>query len=245
VEWPSGPAPASPRSGARWLVAALLVLVAAGVATGAYLLTRSPGGTSNGLASKSPAQIVQAAVTAVKGASGFEMSGTGNFGDGVTAVDIKVRGADLDGTMTMDGSSLDFDVIGGNVYFNAPAAFWAAEGLPSSMTGAYAGTWIEAAAGSSTASGFSGVSSITDIASALENHGALAPGGTGSVNGQPVVFVKYTTSGAILAVATSGQAYPVRLSETSSSSTEVIDFSNWNNVAVFTPPPSPLAIPGS
>ena len=243
-QWPAPPAPVAPRpSGARWLVATVVALVVvAGAGAAVYVLTRP---SSNGLTSESPAQIVQAASAATQKASGFEMSGTGNFGSGVTAIDFKVHGNDIDGTLTLDGSSVDLDVIGGNVYFNAPAAFWTAEGLPSSATGDYAGKWVEAPAGSSTASAFSGVSSLTDISSLLGNHGTLASGGTGTVNGQSAVFVKDTSDGSILAVASSGPAYPLRLSKTSGSEAGTINFSNWNSVPAFTPPPSPLTIPGS
>jgi hypothetical protein len=223
-------------------VAALVALVVvAGVITGVFLLTRSPGG----LASETPAQIVQAAATAAKNATGFEMSGTGNFGSGVTALDFKVHNQDIEGTLTLDGSGVAFEVLAGNVYYKAPAAFWTAEGLPSSLLGEYAGKWVEALAGSSTAGAFSGVSSITDISSTLEDHGTLAAGGTGTVNGQPVVFVKDTSEGGTLAVATSGPAYPLRLSRTTGSTTGVITFSNWNTVPVFTPPPSPIVLPSS
>ncbi len=241
VQWPAPATPRAHRSRTRRLVVALVALVVvAGVITGVYLVTRGP----TGLASELPAQIVQAAATAVKTASGFEMSGTGNFGSGLTGFDFKVRSNDIAGTMMLDGSGVTFEVLDGNAYYKAPAAFWTAQGLPSSLLGAYAGKWVEALAGSPTASAFS-IGSITDIASTLENHGTLAAGGTGTVNGQPVVFVKDTSEGGTLAIATSGPAYPLRLSRTTGSSTAVITFSNWSTVLPFTPPPSPLVLPNS
>jgi hypothetical protein len=219
------------------------VVVVVVAAVGAYLLTRPKG--SSGLASETPTQIVQAATAAVKSASGFEASATGNFGSGITAFDFRVHGSDIDGTATLNGNVLDLAVIGGNAYFKAPLAFWTAEGLSGALAAQFANQWVEAPAGSSTASSFSGLSSLTNVSSTLENHGTLAAGGTGNVDGQAVVFVKDTTNGGKLAVATSGPAYPLQLSETSGSATGVLTFSNWNAVAAFTAPPSPFTIPSS
>ena len=237
----AAPRPASARgSGARWVAVGVVVVVVLAAAIGVYLATRP-----SGLASETPNQIVQAAMTAVNNTSGFEASATGNFGHGVTSFDFKVHGSDVDGTATLNGNVIDLDVIGGNVYFKAPAVFWTAEGLSAANAAQFATAWVEAPAGSSTASDFSGLSSLTDVSSTLENHGALAAGGTGTVDGQAVVFVKDTTNGGTLAVATSGPAYPVQLSQTSGSATGVLTFSNWNAVAAFTLPPSPITIPSS
>lgn len=243
VPWAAPPAPVARSSGTRWLVVGLVVVVLLAAGIGAYLLTRPKG--SGGLASETPTQIVQAATAAVKNVSGFEASATGNFGNGVTAFDFKVHGSDIDGTVTLSGSVIDLDVIGGNVYFKAPLAFWTAEGASSAEAGQFAAEWVEAPAGSSTASDFSGLSSLTDISAVLENHGTLTAGGTGTVDGQAVVFVRDSTNGGTLAVATSGTAYPVQLSQTSGSSTGVMTYSNWNAVAAFTPPPNPFTIPSS
>ncbi len=239
-------APAAPvrrGSGARWLAIGLVVVVVVAAAIGAYLLTRPK--TPAGLASETPTQIVQAATAAVKNVSGFEASATGNFGDGVTSFDFKVHGADIEGTATLNGSVINLDVIGGNAYFKAPQSFWTAEGAPSDTASQLAGVWVEAPAGSSTASSFSGISSFTDVASTLKNHGTLSAGGTGEVDGQAVVFVKDTTNAGTLAVATSGPAYPVQLSQTSGSATGVLTYSNWNAVPAFTAPPNPVTIPSS
>ena len=237
------PAAAPTRSsGARWILLAVVAVVVVAGAVVAFLVLG--GGGSNGIASKSPDQILQAATTAVKGASGFEMTGSGNFGGGVTSVDFTVHGSNLEGSMTLDGDSVGFDYIGGNVYFNAPAAYWTAQDATSAEVSQYAGKWVEIPAGSSSASDFSGVSDITDIAGDLSDHGTLASDGTGTVDGQSVVFVKDTSTGGVVAVATTGTAYPLRLSETGATSA-TLDFSNWNNVPSFTPPPNPLSIPSS
>ncbi len=234
-------APAAARgSGARWLAVGLVVVVVLAAAIGTYLVTRP-----SGLASETPNQIVQAAMRAVNNASGFEASATGNFGNGVTAFDFKVHGTDLDGTVTLNGNVVDLDLIGGDVYFKAPAAFWTAEGLSAAAAAQLADQWVEEPAGSSEASDFSGLSSLTDVSSTLENHGALAAGGTGNVDGQAVVFVKDTTDGGTLAVATSGPAYPLQLSQTKGSGTGVLTYSNWNAVPASPCRPAPSPYPAA
>ena len=239
---PPYPAPVAHRSGARWLAVGLAALVVlAGVIT-AFFLLKGPG--SNGLASKSPNQIVQAAVTAVQKASGFEMSGTGNFGGGVTGFDFKVRGSNVDGSMALDGSTVDLEMLAGNVYFKAPAAFWTTEGATGDVVTQYANRWVEIPASSASSSGFPDISSLTNISSALEKHGTLASGGTGTVNGQAAVFVKDTTNGGTVAIATTGPGYPLRLTSTSGSTSGAITFSNWDGVSAFAAPPNPISIPG-
>ncbi len=237
---PPGAAPAR-SSNARWILIALAAVVVVAASVVAFLVVRGNG--SNGLASKSPDQIVQAATTAVKGATGFEMTGSGDFGGGVTSVDFKVHGSDLEGSMTLDGDSVSFDFIGGNVYFNAPPAYWTAQGASSAEISEFAGKWVEIPAGSSSSSDFTGISGITDIAGDLSDHGTLASDGTGTVGGQSVVLVKDTSTGSVVAVATSGTAYPMRLSQSSGAETGTITFSNWDNVSAFTPPPNPISIP--
>ena len=219
-----------------------MVVVLAGAGVSAYLLTRP---SSSGLASETPAQIMRAAQTAVKSVSGYEMSGTGNFGNGVTSIDFKVHGADIAGTAVMNGSTLDMDQVGGNFYFKAPAAFWTAEGAPSAVSSELAGVWVEIPAGSSSSSDFTSFSSLADVSSLLQTTDTLAPGGTGTIDGQSVVFVKDTTNPGSIAIATSGPAYPVRATVTGSSESGSITFSNWNGVPALSPPPNPLTIPGS
>ena len=219
-----------------------MLVVLAGAGVGAYLLTRP---SSSGLASETPAQILRAAQTAVKGVSGYEMSGTGDFGNGISSMDFRVHGADLAGTAVMNGSTLDMDQVGGNFYFKAPAAFWTSEGAPSSVSSELAGVWVEIPAGSSSSSDFTSFSSIADVSSLLQTSDTLAPGGTGTIGGQPVVFVKDTTQSGSLAIATSGPAYPVRVTVTGSSGSGSITFSNWSAVPAISPPPNPLTVPGS
>jgi hypothetical protein len=221
-----------------WVVAAAATLVAA-CGSDAKGATASPGG----LAAKSADQIVRAAQAAARGASGYEIRGRGDFGSGLTAFDFKVHGQDLDGTLTDRGQTADLARVGGNIYLSGPAAFWTAAGLTPLEATLLAGHWVEAPAGSAAAKQLSALSTLTDVSASLSQHGPLAKDGTAVIGGQPVVRVRDTSDGSILAVATSGPAYPVRLT-TDGSRVTTVDLSGWGTIPLITPPPSPIVLPG-
>jgi hypothetical protein len=198
---------------------------------------------SSSLASESPSQILAAAVSATKSASSYEISGTGNFGNGVTSMDFKVAGKNLSGSIVINGSTIDLVEVTDNIYMKAPASFYTSEGTSSSDASILASTWVEATSGSSVASDFSSLADITDVSSELTASGKVTSEGTGTVNGQSVVLLK-DSAGNILAIATSGPAYPVQVKATGSTS-GVLNLSNWNSIPAITAPPNPMKIPGS
>ncbi|HYA01467.1 MAG TPA: hypothetical protein VEK76_14130 [Candidatus Binatia bacterium] len=219
-------------------------IAAVAAASAAALITAC--GSGGGLASESPSQVLQAAQNAVKGVSSYEMKASGDFGNGITGFDFKVSGSNLGGSFTLNGSSAQMELVNGNMYLNAPAAFYQAYGAGSEAS-LIAGQWIEIPASALSGSGFSGMSSLsdlTDLSSALQPQGSVAADGTGTVDGQSVVIIKDTGTGDTLAVAASGTAYPVQIKKAGSPS-GTLDLSNWNSVPAFTPPPNPITVPGA
>lgn len=218
---------------------------AAGAAAAIALLAAACGASSNGVAAKTPAQIVAAAELAIKGATSYEVSSSGTSGTSVTSFDLKVVGADISGTYTLNGSTVDLLVVASTIYIEAPASFYTAEGASAAGAARLGGAWVEIPAGSSYSSDFSSISNITDLPSKLPSTtDTFTSDGTGTVEGQPVVFVKDTTSGNVVAIATSGPAYPLQVKETGSTA-GTYDLSNWNSVATFTAPPNPLTLPST
>ena len=207
------PPPRARGSGARWLAVGLVVVVVLAAAIGVYLVTRP-----SGLASETPNQIVQAATTAVKQRQRLRGVGDRQLRQRRHLVRLQGprhryrRHGDPERQRHRPGRDRRQRLLQGAGRRSGPPRVCPLPPLPSSPA-----AWVEAPAGSSTASDFSGLSSLTDVSSTLKNHGTLAAGGTGTVDGQAVVFVKDTTNGGTLAVATSGPAYPVQLSQTSGS----------------------------
>jgi hypothetical protein len=207
--------------------------------TGALLVTGC-----GGLDTQSPEQILAAAEAAAKTATGYEISGTGNFGNGVSGVDFRVRGKDVAGTLVASGATIQVAMVGGNVYFQAPASFYEAAGLSATAAAALGNRWVEVPAGSSTAKSFSSLKSLTALASELQHHGPLRLVGSGTADGQKVVRIKDTRNGSTLAVSTDGPAYPVQLEEVNGTDAGTLSFSHWDGVAAITPPANPLPMSG-
>jgi hypothetical protein len=216
---------------------------AAGAAALIAILAASCGSSSNGLTSKTPAQILAAAVSATSAATSYEIGGTGTFADGVTSIDFKVAGSNLNGSFVLAGSTVDVMQIAGNVYINAPAAYYVFEGETAARAALLDHVWVEATAGSKVASDFFTLSGLLDISSDLSSAEAVTSGGTGSVGGQSVVILE-AADGTGVDIATSGPAYPVQITTTGSSAA-VYTLSDWDSVAAFTPPPNPILIPST
>ncbi len=199
-------------------------------------------GSSAGLASQTPAQIYQAAEAATAGASGYEAAGEVAVTGSTVTFDFKVHGSDFAGSFVLDGSSIRVLAVRGTFYIDAPEAALASDfGISSVEAGLLAGRWVEVP--TSESADFTDLTSVTDIAAQLAHHGSLTAGGTAVVDGQPVVLVD-DGSDSVLAVATSGPAYPVRITATGSSAGHA-DFSNWDGIGAVTAPPSPIILPGS
>jgi hypothetical protein len=222
----------------RHAIPGALVVVAAAAA-----LATGCGSSSSSLASKTPSQIVAAAESATRGATSYEISGSGGS-SGVTSFDLKVVGADISGSYTLSGATVDLIDISSNIYIKAPASFYTGEGASAAGAALLGGVWVEIPASSSYASDFSSLSSITDIPSKLSTTTAtFTSDGTSTVDGQSVVLLK-DTSGDVVAIATSGPAYILQLTSTGTDA-GTYDFSNWNSVPAITAPPNPVTLPSA
>jgi hypothetical protein len=215
---------------ARWAGAAVAVAALAGC------------GTSS-LASETPSQILAAATSATRHASGYEVTSTGDLPDSITSLDLRVAGAEYRGTLVVAGVTINVMQVAGNVYVSAPAAYYTSAGESSVQAAALNGVWVEGAAGSKVANDFSALSARLDISSDLSSTGTVTADGTGNVDGQPVVILK-ATDGSTVDIASSGPAYPLRVTTTGSDAA-VYSLSNWNGVGAFTAPPNPILIPGA
>jgi hypothetical protein len=212
----------------------------AGVVAAAAALTAACG--SGGLTTETPAQIYQAAASATAQVSGYEAAGEVAVAGSNVTFDFKVHGSDFAGSFVLEGSTIQVLAVKGTFYIDAPEAALAADfGISSVEAALLAGRWVEVPPSES--SDFTNLTSVTDIAAQLAHHGSLTAGGTATVDGQHAVLVK-DGSDSVLAVATSGPAYPVQITAAGSGAGHA-DFSNWNRITAVTAPPSPIILPGS
>jgi hypothetical protein len=209
------------------------------LALAAIALASGCGGSStqgNGVAAKSPNEIVAGAKTLADAAKSVHVSGTlKSAGTPITINMTLLAGKGGSGQLSQNGLSFQLIQIHGTVYIKGSAAFY------QHIAGAAAaqllqGRWLKAPASSG---GLAALASLTDLHTLLDttlaSHGTLRKGAITSVNGQKAIAVSDSSTGGTLYVATTGPPYPVKVSIGGSSS-GAVTFSQWNEpVTVIAP----------
>ncbi len=177
----------------------------------AVALASCGGSSDNGVSSKSPTGIVNAASHAIQGVQSVHIAGSVNSAGTPITLDLHlVSGKGATGSLTSRGLSFKLVSVGQYVYINGGPSFWHAFGNPA-VAQLLAGKWLR-----TTATGnFATLSSLTNtrqlFSQIFSRYGTLAKGQTTTINGQSVVAVRDTTKGGTLFVATTGQPYPIEL----------------------------------
>jgi hypothetical protein len=201
------------------------------------------GGSSssgNGVASKSPTEIVSAAKAAANGASTVHVAGSTVTGGSPITLDLSlVAGQGGRGKLSENGLGFELVQVGGALYISGSPAFYS-HFAGSAAAQLLQGKWLKAPVSNSS---FAGISSLTEprkllstvLDAALAHPTALASTGTTTIKGQTVVGVKDTSQGGILYVATTGPAYPVEIAK-SGAGGGTIAFGEWNKPVTLTAP---------
>jgi hypothetical protein len=219
------------------LLATVLVALAAAVSGGC-----GSGSSGNGVASKTPTEIVAATKAAADSASSVHVSGSIVSGGTPITLDMHLlQGKGGSGQISESGLSFELIEAEGTVYIKGSPAFYRhfAGGAAALLL---QGKWLKAPAGNSS---FASLSSLTELRklldSALTNHGALVKGPTTTVEGQQVIGVTDTSEGATLYVATTGKPYPVAIIKSGASGGKVT-FDKWNEPVSLTAPANAVDI---
>ena len=187
----------------------------------------------NGIASLSGSEILARANTAAKAATSVTVVGTVPQGasDSVS-IDMTIGKDDADGTITVKNVAVRIRVTGGNTYINAPAALFEQMGGDAGKVagGVLGGRWFEVPSTGAVADSFKGLENIADkntlFSSLLSSSKNPTVKGTGTVLGQPAVILA-GPNGGTLAVATTGEPYPLQ-AKAKAGSTGSVDFRDWN-----------------
>jgi hypothetical protein len=190
----------------------------------------SSGGSSsgNGIASKTPTQILAAATTAADSASSVHVTGSIVSGGSPITLDLElVAGKGGRGQISENGLSFNLIQVDGTAYISGSPAFYSHFGGPAAAQ-LLEGKWLKAPASSGS---FSTLGSLTDLNqllnTALSDHGALAKGPTSTIDGQQVLSVTDAAHGGTLYVATTGKPYPIEISKSGKTGGK-ISFGAWN-----------------
>src|SRR5579884_3013847 len=192
----------------------------------------SGGSAGNGVASKSPNGIVQAAVGALKGVRTVHVSGSVTSSGVPLTLDLSlVSGKGGTGSMSENGLAFQVVTTGNTVYIKGSDAFWSHFG-GSTAAKLFHGKWLKAPATGELAELANTQALFNKL---LSSHGKLSKGSTTTVAGQPAVAVTDSSDGGTLYVATTGKPYPVELVKKGSSGGH-ISFDRFNQPVSLTAP---------
>jgi hypothetical protein len=198
--------------------------------------------SGNGVAAKSPTEILAAAKGAADAASSVHVSGSiVNAGRPIT-LDIEIAsGKGARGRLSESGLSFELIQTAGTVYIKGSPAFYRHVGGAAAAQ-LLQGRWLKAPM---TSSEFAPLASLTDLRRLLDttlaSHGTLAKGATATVNGQQAVGVRDTSQGGTLYVATTGQPYPLEVTKDGAGAGKIV-FDRWQKPVTVAAPANAIDI---
>lgn len=198
--------------------------------------------SGNGVASKTPTQIVEAAKAAAATAVSAHVAGSIVSGGKPISLDMElVAGKGGKGRITVEGLGVELIEVDKAVYINGSTAFYTHLAGSAAAT-LLQGKWLKAPASNAN---FASFSQLTDlgklISSTLASHGTLKSAGTTTIAGQQAVGVTDSAKGGTLYVATTGAAYPVEIAKTGADGGKIV-FNRWNKPVTLAPPASSVNI---
>jgi hypothetical protein len=224
-------------------VAAALVLLIALPAGCGGSSSSSSSSSGNGVADKSPADILAATKVAADAAKTVHVSGSIVSNGSPITLDMNLlAGKGGRGQLSESGLAFELIQVGKTVYIKGSPAFYKKIGGTAAAQ-LLQGKWLKAPASNSD---FASLSQLTDLRQlvdqTLETHGSsLTKGGSSTIAGQKVVGITDKTKGGTLYIATTGQPYPVQIVKTGSSGGK-ITFDRWNSSVTLAAPANAIDV---
>lgn len=214
------------------------VLAVAGMLAGCA----SSSSSGNGVASKTPAQIVAAAQSAAAGAATVHVAGSiVSEGKPISLYMELVADKGGKGRLTLGALSIELIDLNRIVYINGSTAFYRHFTGPAAAQ-LLQGKWLKASAASGP---LASLASLTDLSklidSTLANHGTLSRLGTTTVDGQKAIGVTDLAKGGALYVATTGTPYPIEIVKAGASGGKIV-FDRWNKPVTLEAPANAINI---
>jgi hypothetical protein len=217
-----------------------LLLLALSLAVVSAAIDGCGGGSSsgNGVAEKSPTQILAATKKVADAATSVHVSGSLVSGGTPISIDVNlIAGKGGRGKLSQNGLAFELIEVANTVYIKGSSSFYKHIG-GSAAAQLLQGKWLKAPASSS---GFASIGQLTNLRQlvdqTLADHGTLSKSGTTTVQGQKVVGVTDKGKGGTLYIAATGKPYPVQISR-NGVGTGTITFDRWNA-------PVTLAVPAN
>jgi hypothetical protein len=191
----------------------------------------------NGVASKSPAQIVAAAEAAAAGAATVHVDGSIVGEQEPISLNMElVAHKGGKGRLAPGGLQIELIDVDGFVYVKGSSAFYRRFAGPTAVR-ALEGKWLKAPAEKGPLRSLASLANLGKlIDGTLVSHGSLSSAGaTTTVDGQKVVGVSDLDRGGTLYVAATGTPYPVQIVERGKRA-GAITFDRWNRAVTLEVP---------
>ncbi len=202
------------------------------------------GSQSNGVASKSAADILATATSAAQQASSVHIKTRSANGPLTLTLNMSYAKNGARGSVSLFGLDYQLIRIDDTLYVSGNSRFY--QELSHTLSGHAAtavaklpaGTWLKATVGSGPASGLADITEMnSELALILGRGTPVAKGAEATVNGQQAIELRqaaklYTGS---LFIATTGKLYPILERKTGRETGETT-FNQWNQPVTLTPP---------
>jgi hypothetical protein len=198
--------------------------------------------SDNGVAAKSPAEIVTATRAAADAASSVHVSGSLVSGGVPLTLDLSlVAGKGGQGRISENGLSFEVIQLNGTAYISGSPSFY------THFAGAAAaqllqGKWLKASA---TTGSLATLAPLTElrklIDAAVATRGALTKGAKTTVEGQPAIPLTEAAQKGTLYVATTGEPYPLEITKAGSGGGRIA-LSKWNEPVALAAPKNSIDI---
>jgi hypothetical protein len=198
--------------------------------------------TGNGVARKTPAEIVAGAKILADTAASVHVSGSISSGTSPITLNMYLL-ADKGGRGQLSENGLSFELIQihGTVFIKGSAAFYSHVAGPTAAQ-LLRGRWLKAPANTGN---LASLASLTDLHQLLDTtlgaHGPLVKGAATTVDGRKVIGVTDTSQGGTLYVATTGPPYPIEISKSGAGAGKIV-FDRWNGPVSVTAPENTIDI---
>jgi hypothetical protein len=195
----------------------------------------------NGVASLSAKEILTKAAAAANAASSVRIVGNVDQDGQQLSLDLTLGKDVAGGTFGFKGYQVQVRLVDNTFYLKAPAGFYDSVGNSGAAIGQLVGDkWFGIPLDNASASDeFGALQSFTDkgklFDSLLKDAADATVKGSSDVNGQPVVLLD-DGKGGTLAVATTGEPYPLQAQESSSDNSGTLNFTDWNAPVNVTAP---------
>jgi len=123
-------------------LSALLLTACGGSSDDAADGSSSAASSSEAAEQQSGPELVEAAATALEQADSVHLQGSMSLAQGPSELDLRLRGADVAGSMTIQGQQVQVMAVAGAFYMQAPVEMWTSQGVPAVIATRLADSWV-------------------------------------------------------------------------------------------------------